>query len=547
MRKGHFLLVLAVLVLTGLSSRSLPAQAGPEISIGFFGITRDQVYVPRLWLKSTKDAAKTKIASNHRVEVSLIPAHTICRLVIQLKSITDQYFIEGNNGAIFLALPSELDAREEQRRVDYLDQEGSAIEEASLPYFKETILEILKRIAPGVGTHNVAKVTEEIFKAIGTGRLEPIDTQGTIFTERQGYDTLLASWDAIYQQGRWIEGYTLQFSVPLGLSIDEAKKLLEEKGLGMFFHIDLSCTTSNVAIMCQMIPSAREGLECIGKNNQGYEEYCNLKDGSIMVRITAGEFQMGSNEGDNDEKPLHKVYLDAYYIDKYEVTNEQFRRFVEATGYITEAEKKGWSWAWEEKESHWNQIQGTNWRHPQGPGSSILGKMNHPVVQVSWNDAKAYAKWTGKRLSTEAEWEKAARGGLVGKKYPWGDNLPDGTQSNFADKNIHLSWSDKQADDGYRYTAPVGTYPPNGYGLYDLTGNVWEWCDDWYEENYYAYSPPKSPRGSKDGSSRVFRGGGWDSDPGYLRCARRYSDEPGEAGSSMGLRCTRSTDRSSQF
>ena len=380
MKKGHFLFVLAALVLTGLSNHSLLAQAGPEILIGSFAVVRDQVYVPRLWIKRAKDSTKEEIASNYQVDVSLIPAHTTCHLVIQLKSITDQYFIEGNNGAIFLALPSELEAREEQRRVDYLDQEGTAIEGASLPYFTETILEILKRIAPGVGRYNVAKVTEEIFKAVGVGRLEPMDTQGTIFTERQGYDTLLASWDAIYQQGWWIQAHTLQFSVPLGLSMDEAKKLLEEKGLGMFFYINFSCTTSNVAIMCQMTPSAREGLEYIGRNNQGYEEYRNLKDNSVMVKVPAGEFLMGSANGLPDERPRHKVYLDAYYIDKYEVTNEQYREFVESTGH----------------------------RAP-----SQWGEDNHPVAYVSWEDAVAYAKWAGKRLPTEAEWEKAARGGLA--------------------------------------------------------------------------------------------------------------------------------------
>jgi len=226
-----------------------------------------------------------------------------------------------------------------------------------------------------------------------------------------------------------------------------------------------------------------------------------------MVLIPAGEFLMGSSEGNSDEKPVHKVYLDAYYLDKYEVTNQQYREFVKATGY----------------------------RAP-----NQWGEDNHPVVYVTWNDVVAYAKWAGKRLPTEAEWEKAARAGLKEKKYLWGNKDPDGSQCNFADRNTSFSWSDKSANDGYSRTAPVGTYPPNNFGLYDMAGNVWEWCSDWYDKNYYANSLSKNPQGPNNGSYRVVRGGGWVNDARYVRCAFRGYYGPDDRFNDLGFRCAQS-------
>ena len=211
-----------------------------------------------------------------------------------------------------------------------------------------------------------------------------------------------------------------------------------------------------------------------------------------MVLIPAGEFLMGSNDGEDDEKPVHRVYLDAYYIDKYEVTNKQYREFVEATGHKT---PRQW------------------------------GEDNHPVLYVSWEDAVAYATWAGKRLPTEAEWEKAARGGLVGKEYPWGDGIDSG-KANYKD-NVGK-------------TTPVGSYPPNGYGLYDMAGNVWEWCSDWYDDDYYANSPSKNPQGPSSASCRVRRGGGWDTFARRLRCADRYYYYPGDMSYDLGFRCSKS-------
>jgi formylglycine-generating enzyme required for sulfatase activity len=266
------------------------------------------------------------------------------------------------------------------------------------------------------------------------------------------------------------------------------------------------------------------------------------KDGAEMVLIPAGEFQMGDpfNEGDSDERPVHTVYLDAFYIDKYEVTNERFKRFVAETGYVTDAEKRGWSWVWTGEEV--KQVKGADWRHPEGPGSDISNRMDHPVVHVSWNDAMAYARWAGKRLPTEAEWEKAARGGLVGKRYVWGDEMPPRQLvGNFADetaKRKYPGWVIVEGyDDGYAETAPVGSFAPNGYGLYDMAGNVWEWCADWYDENYYSRSPRRNPRGPDSGSYRVLRGGSWNSNPDILRAATRNYSAPLNTYFLVGFRC----------
>jgi len=261
------------------------------------------------------------------------------------------------------------------------------------------------------------------------------------------------------------------------------------------------------------------------------------KDGSIMVLVPEGEFTMGSNESD-DEKPPHKVYIDAYYIDKYEVTNQQFKRFVDETGYKTDAEKGGGGWVYDGKD--WKQKFSASWKDPFGDGVGISNKMSHPVVQVSWNDAVAYAKWAGKRLPTEAEWEKAARG-ADGRKYPWGNEW-NGKNCNFADRNTDFSWSDKNVDDGYKYLAPVGSYPAGAspYGVMDMAGNVWEWCSDWYDKNYYKNSPSKNPQGPSAASARVIRGGSWLDVAVFCRSANRDRIYPGIGWIICGVRCAAS-------
>jgi len=227
------------------------------------------------------------------------------------------------------------------------------------------------------------------------------------------------------------------------------------------------------------------------------------KDGTPMKLIPAGDFQMGSNDGPSNEKPIHTVYLDAFYMDVYEVTHAQYKKFMDATGYKAPEEC---------------------WNDPD------YNAPNHPVMGVSWNDAKAYADWAGKRLPTEAEWEKAARGGLVCKKYPLGDTLTHDDANYFG--GVKRKWAGE---------SPVGSFAPNGYGLYDMAGNILEWCADWYDADYYAISPKSNPTGPSSGSDRVLRGGSWTD--GYdstdcLRTAdRSYAYPPLSFTSAVGFRC----------
>lgn len=237
-----------------------------------------------------------------------------------------------------------------------------------------------------------------------------------------------------------------------------------------------------------------------------------------MVWIPGGEFYMGSDEGEPNETPVHQVRVKGFWMDETEVTNAQFAEFVEATGYVTQGEKsfspedypnappealKAGSLLFKKTDAPvpldnhtrwWEFIPGADWRHPFGPGSSIEGKEDHPVVCISWDDAQAYAKWAGKRLPTEAEWEFAARGGLENTSYVWGDEfLPEGNhhanlwQGDFPHENT--------AEDGFATTSPVKSFPPNGYGLYDISGNVWEFVQDWYDPDYYIRSPEINPLG----------------------------------------------------
>lgn len=214
-----------------------------------------------------------------------------------------------------------------------------------------------------------------------------------------------------------------------------------------------------------------------------------------MVLIPAGEFIMGSNSGESDEKPPHKVYLDAYYIDKYEVTFEQYDKFCEDTSR-KKPDDRGW------------------------------GRGNRPVINVSWNDAEAYCKWAGKRLPTEAEWEKACKAGSTGN-YCYGDS-----ESELGEYAWYGSNSDSK-------THPVGEKKPNKWGLYDMHGNVWEWCSDWYGYKYYETSPNKNPQGPDSGTRRVLRGGRWHNDADNCRSAYRFRVEPGDWFYCWGFRCVR--------
>ncbi len=265
-------------------------------------------------------------------------------------------------------------------------------------------------------------------------------------------------------------------------------------------------------------------------------------DGMNLVCVPAGDFLMGSTDGDgdaaDDEKPQHRVYMDAYWMDQTEVSNAMFAAFVSATGYRTTAEEEGTGYAY--TGSEWAWVEGANWQHPLGPGSDLNGKEDHPVVQVSWDDAAAYCAWAGRELPSEAEWEKAARGSS-GQIYPWGNTF-DCRLGNFDDETVVDSYVVQGGEncDGYPVTSPVGIFPSGAspYGVLDMAGNVWEWTADWYDENYYSSQTTwRNPAGPASGEYRVLRGGSWNSDPWSVRAALRVRYAPDGRFISLGFRC----------
>lgn len=293
--------------------------------------------------------------------------------------------------------------------------------------------------------------------------------------------------------------------------------------------------------------------------------------GTNMVWLAGGTFAMGSDQGNPDEQPVHSVTVDGFWIDKTEVTNDQFDQFVHATGYVTVAERKPdprdfpdaapenlvpgaivfspppGEVSLQDHYLWWKYVPGANWRHPEGPGSTIEGRGQYPVVQVCWEDAVMFAQWAGKTLPTEAEWEYAARGGLDRQPYVWGtEQVPAGRwkaniwQGRFPNEN--------SAEDGFRGLAPVGSFPPNGYGLYDMSGNVWEWCADWYRPDYYQKSPAKNPTGPSTSfdpgepnlAKKVMRGGSFLCSDVYCsgyRPSARMKASPDTGLSHTGFRC----------
>jgi formylglycine-generating enzyme len=293
-----------------------------------------------------------------------------------------------------------------------------------------------------------------------------------------------------------------------------------------------------------------------------------------MLWIIGGSFLMGSDDpAFMDAQPLHEVNVKGFWMDEHEVTNADFARFVKATGYITVAERpldpKDYPtvpkenlvigspvFAPPENEvslddpgQWWRYVTGANWYHPIGPSSSVKGKPNDPVVQVCYEDAIAYAKWAGKRLPTEAEWEYAARAGKENKNYYWGEELkPAGKwtanifQGNFPNKN--------SLEDGFDFLAPVKSFPPNAYALYDMEGNVWEWCNDFYRPDYYQKSPKENPQGPSDSYDpdepntvkRVIRGGSFLCSDQYCiryKAGSRGKGEIKSASNNLGFRCVK--------
>jgi formylglycine-generating enzyme len=348
-----------------------------------------------------------------------------------------------------------------------------------------------------------------------------------------------------------------------------------------------SSTNQNITLKKDSIHSCMQVPTRFGNNvDSNFIKNNGDTSHSGMVLIHGGSFEMGgdNDQASSDEYPKHKVSVSSFYIDVTEVTNAQFKKFVDATGYITTAEQKP---NWEElkksvppgtpkppdsvliaaslvfKPSNgpvdlndysqwWSWVAGANWQHPEGPKSSIVGKENYPVVHVSWFDALAYCKWAGKRLPTEAEWEFAARGGLINQIYPWGNegiNIGNSKANSWEGKFPYYN----NQKDGFLKCAPVKSYQPNAFGLYDMAGNVWEWCSDWYDANYYQTIVNKTtvnPSGSQKSfdpqdpytPKKVLRGGSFLCNDSYCsgyRVARRMKSSPDTGLEHTGFRCVR--------
>jgi sulfatase modifying factor 1 len=282
---------------------------------------------------------------------------------------------------------------------------------------------------------------------------------------------------------------------------------------------------------------------------------------SEMIKLDGGRFLMGT-ETDlgfpaDGEGPVREVHVDPFYIDTFPVTAEQFGEFVKAVEYKTEAERFGWSFVFHKQIAEgdyerlvddtvaghewWCKVDGSDWAHPEGPDSSVGWRLDHPVTHLSYADAIAYCDWAGKRLPTEAEWEYASRGGREQNTYPWGEELePDG-------KHFCNVWQGRFPEedsgaDGYKGPCPVDAFPPNGYGIYSITGNVWEWCADWFHPTYHVTGTKSNPVGPSSGTSRVMKGGSFLCHASYCnryRVAARTSNTPDSSTTNLGFRCVR--------
>lgn len=342
------------------------------------------------------------------------------------------------------------------------------------------------------------------------------------------------------------------------------------------------------AVSCLQVP-VRFGAK---SGDAGLLVFDDDPSAAEMVLVPAGAFDMGADndQAAQDEYPKHRVQVDSFYMDATEVTNAQFKKFVDATGYITTAERKP---DWDELKKTlppgtpkpdesllvpaslvfkatggpvdlqdysqwWNWKEGANWKHPEGAGSDLKGKENYPVVHVSWYDAMAYCKWAGKRLPTEAEWEYAARGGALNNIYPWGNEPVNNGKSKTNSWEGHFPYHNEQKD-GFFKMGPVKNYACNGYGLFDMAGNVWEWCSDWYDHDYYralektTSRNPKGPAKSNDPAEpfavkKVLRGGSFLCNDSYCsgyRVARRMKSSPDTGLEHTGFRCVKDIKSSS--
>jgi formylglycine-generating enzyme len=308
-----------------------------------------------------------------------------------------------------------------------------------------------------------------------------------------------------------------------------------------------------------------EQAACCGPSRGGSGEATTVAPGSSaassdgMVSIPGGTFWLGSEDAfaypEDGEGPLRLVEVSAFSIDACVVSNARFGAFVDESGYVTEAERFGWSFVFAgllpddfpptqavAQAPWWRKVEGADWWHPEGPQSSLDGRFDQPVVHVSWNDAQAYSDWAGKRLPTEAEWERAARGGLDRRAFPWGDELEPGGehcmnvwQGAFPTKNT--------LGDGYLGLAPVDAFEPNAFGLHNTTGNVWEWTADWFHPTFRQRDRIRDPKGPRRGANRVQKGGSYLCHHSYCRryrVAARQGNTPDSSTGNMGFRCVRS-------
>ncbi len=279
-----------------------------------------------------------------------------------------------------------------------------------------------------------------------------------------------------------------------------------------------------------------------------------LRAGRQLLELPGGRFLMGTDDPEgfpaDGEGPVREVGVGAFRIAAATVTNAEFASFVKETGYVTDAERYGFSYVFGgflpaglragsptvAGTPWWHAVGGADWRHPEGPGSGFAARQQHPVVHVSWNDAQAYCGWSGTRLPTEAEWEYAARGGLAGRRYPWGDELAPGGREML---NIWQGVFPTANTGRHRGTAPARAYRPNGFGLYNAVGNVWEWCSDWFSADHHRTGPRADPAGPADGTARVMRGGSHlchDSYCNRYRVAARSSNTPDSSTGNIGFR-----------
>ena len=317
----------------------------------------------------------------------------------------------------------------------------------------------------------------------------------------------------VYWSGNVLRGYMNEFKTPEPLTTTSITEVATMTDKPRPTQIKTALLPTDTAIIEPIItPSpTTEALPRLMTDDYGVP----------MAFVPAGLFQMGSDGESDNEKPEHAVYIDSYWIDETEVTNEKFASFLSEVGNQVEG---GVTWLNTKDGDVLIAMNGDVWQ----PKS---GFADHPVIEVSWYGARAYCEWVGGRLPTEAEWEKAARGGLEGELYPWGDEDPVCTPG---------------AENGAQYvscdgsTVPVKTFSPNGYGLYDMAGNVWEWVADWYDGDYYVKSPENNPTGPEEGSARMLRGGSWGRNVYSLRAAYRYAYGPSYTGDGdIGFRCAR--------